>query len=150
MIEFKNKITSTMLKDRELVELMGSTIDKAREDLHYKQMFPHEWIPDTLKDATRYINFDIQASIDYRNKVFTNITVWFFVICNDDVVKTDNGLWYDCVICRIDELFTDNKVLGIGAMGILENRPYCPTKDIRGRSVTFTVKDFTKGFKYGK
>jgi len=150
MIEFRNKITSEILKNKELVELLDSTPEKAIDDLLYQRIYPHEYIPITLKDAAKYINFDMQTSLNYINKVFTDITIYFFLLADDAVLRTSKGLWYDRVTCVLDEMFTENKILGVGTMSLQENRLYVPTNDIRGRMLTFRVRDFTDGGKYGK
>ena len=150
MIEYRNKITAAILGDEEICELMDTTKAKAVKDLYYRHIYPHEYIPETMKDADKYINFELQASMDWRNNVFNDITIWFFVLCHDDLLRTDKGLWTDRTTCRIDEIFTENNILGIGTTSLMMNAPYVPTKDVRGRALTFKVKDFTKGGKYGK
>ena len=59
-------------------------------------------------------------------------------------------LWYDRVVCELDNIFTDNNVIGIGKTKIISNDPYYPVNRFKGRQLQFKVKDFNDGRKYGK
>ena len=150
VIEYRNKIMITLLENENIVSLMGSTLDKAQDALYYKLMFPHEFIPDTEERAERYINFDLQAKIDPRNRTYKDVTIWFFVLCHQDVIKTSRGCWYDRVVCELDNIFGEQNILGVGKTSLVSNVPYRPNNKFIGRLLTFTVKEFTDGLKNGK
>lgn len=139
----------------EIVKLLGCEDEENLEDIiPYNYSFPHEYIPETINETKRFINFEIKARIDPRNNVFKDVTIYFFVMCHQDVVRyEENGreyLWYDKVTCELDNLFSEQNKLGIGEMILTDNVPYCPQQIFKGRLLTFTVKDFNNGLKYGK
>lgn len=139
----------------EIVKLLGMSGVKHPEDIiPYKLCFPHEYIPGTIISTERYINFDLKASMDFRNNVYKDVTIWFFVLCHKDVVQYEEEgrtyLWYDKVACELDSIFTDNQILGVGKTVLVNNVPYCPQQEFKGRLLTFTVKDFSNGALYGK
>lgn len=139
----------------EIVKLLGCEDEENPEDIiPYNYSFPHEYIPETINETKRFINFEIKARIDPRNNVFKDVTIYFFVMCHQDVVRyEENGreyLWYDKVTCELDNLFSEQNKLGIGEMILTDNVPYCPQQIFKGRLLTFTVKDFNNGLKYGK
>ena len=47
-------------------------------------------------------------------------------------------------------LFSDKNIFGVGEMELVRNVPYNPQNKFKGRVLTFTVKDFNNGLKYGK
>lgn len=124
------------------------------EIIPYKYSFPHEYIPGTQDKTNRYINYDMRASIDPRNNTFKNITIYFFVVCHEDIIlyeeKGRKYLWYDKVTCELDNLFCEKNVLGIGKTILTDNDPYCPQQKFKGRLLKFVVKDFNNGLKNGK
>ncbi len=139
----------------QLVKLLGEESSSYPEDtIPFHKSFPHEYIPDEIKETDRFINFEIRADLDLRNNVLKDLTVWFFVVCHQYVVPyIENGrsfLWYDCVVCELDNLFTDKNFFGIGNMSLITNAPYYPHQKFKGRQLTFKLKDFTNGLKYGK
>lgn len=150
IIEYRNKIMDFLLTSEDIVSLMGSTLDKSVDELPYKRMFPHERTPGTITNTDKHINFEISAVYDKENKVYKDLTVYFFIFCHMDVERTSKGLWYDRVVEEIDEIFGDKNVLGIGKMVLLQNVPYTPKEEFEGRMITFKTKDFTNGLRYGK
>lgn len=141
-------------KSKELIKLFGCEKEEYPEDIiPYKYSFPHEYIPETVTKAERYINFEISATIDPRNNVFKDLIIYFFVVCHEDVIQyIDKGrkyLWYDKATCELDNIFCEKNVLGIGKTFLTSNVPYSPQNKFKGRLLKFEVKDFNNGLKYG-
>ena len=139
----------------ELVKLLGCADEKYPENIiPYKWSFPHEYIPDTIKETDRFINYEISATIDSKNDTFKDLTIYFFVVCHQDVIrykeKSRTYLWYDKVTCELDNIFCEKNILGVGKMYLVSNVPYCPQQKFKGRLLKFVVKDFNNGLKYGK
>ena len=142
-------------RSEEIIKLLGEADEEHPEDvIPYKWSFPHEYIPETITETNRYINFDISTSRDSRNDVYKNVTVYFYVLCHQDVVKyIENSrtyLWYDKVVCELDSIFCNKNILGIGTTVLVDNVPYSPQKNFKGRLLKFIVKDFNDGARYGK
>lgn len=119
-----------------------------------KYSFPHEYIPGTQQVTDRFINYEISANIDSRNDTFKDLTIYFFVVCHEDIMsyeeKARTYLWYDLVACELDNIFCEKNVLGVGKTTLVSNTPYCPQNKYKGRLLKFVVKDFNNGLKNGK
>lgn len=151
--EYRNKILVEICKSNKLATLLGLVNEEYPEDiLPYEYVFPHEYIPDTITKTDRFINFEISATIDSRNNVFKDLTIYIFVVGHEDVVKDKKygGLWYDTAACELDNIFCENNILGVGETILVSNTPYCPQQKFKGRLLKFIVKDFNNGLKYGK
>lgn len=135
--------------------MLGCENEEYPEDIiPYKYSFPHEYIPGTQQETDRFINYEISANIDSRNNTFKDLTIYFFVLCHEAIIKyEENGrsyLWYDLAVCELDNIFCEKNVLGIGKTILVSNAPYCPHQKYKGRLLKFIVKDFNNGLKYGK
>lgn len=155
IIEYRKKIMTEICRSNEIVKLLDCEDEEYPEDIiPYKWVFPHEYIPDTIKETDRFINFEISATLDTRNNVFKDLTIYFFVVCHEDVIrykdKGINYLWYDKAVCELDNIFCEKNILGIGETVLVSNTPYCPQQKFKGRLLKFIVKDFNNGLKYGK
>lgn len=142
-------------KSKELIKLLGYDKEEYPEDIIPKECcFQHEYIPDTTTKVKRYINYEISATIDTRNNVFKDLTIYFFVVCHEEAINYENNgrkyLWYDITTCELDNLFCEKNVLGIGRTFLVSNVPYSPQQKYKGRLLRFEVKDFNNGLKYGK
>lgn len=139
----------------EIVKLLGEEgTEYPEESIPYIKSFPHEYIPDTITTTERFINFDIRARSNPQNKVYKNLTIYFFVVCHQNIVrykeKSREYLWYDKVTCELDEIFSNQDIFGVGCMELIDNAPYCPQSKFKGRLLTFQSLDYTDGRKYGK
>ncbi len=155
VIEYRKIIEKQICKSQELVKLLGcENIENPEEIIPYKYSYPHEYIPDTITTTDKFINYDISAYIDEKNNTYKDLTINFFVVCHCDVSiyeeKSKKYLWWDRVVCELDNIFTETNLLGVGKTYLISNAPYCPQKNFKGRLLTFKVKDFTNGLKNGK
>ena len=155
IIDYRKKIMNEICKSKELVKLLGCEKEEYPEDIiPYKYSFPHEYIPETITKTERYVNFEISATLDRRNRTYKDLSVYFFVVCHEDVIKYEENkrqyLWYDKAVCELDNIFSDKNIFGVGEMELVRNVPYNPQNKFKGRVLTFTVKDFNNGLKYGK
>ena len=151
IIEYRNKIMAQICMSKELVKLLGCEDEEYPEDiLPYKWVFPHEHIPETITKTERFLNFEISATLDTRNNVYKDLTIYFFVVCHENVIRYKGSLWYDKVTCELDNIFSEKNILGVGQTMLLSNKPYCPQQKFKGRLLTFIVKDFNNGLKNGK
>ena len=61
--------------------------------------------------------FEISAALDQTNRTFKNLTIYFFVVCHQDVIRyVENGrqyLWYDKVVCELDNIFCEKKKISL-------------------------------------
>ena len=139
----------------EIVKLLGCENEEQPEEvIPYKWSFPHEYIPDTITQTARFINCEISATIDPKNNVYKDLTIYFFVVCHEDAIRYKDGLntylWYDKATCELDNIFCEKNILGVGETVLVSNVPYCPQQKFKGRLLKFIVKDFNNGLKYGK
>lgn len=151
IIEYRKKILQEICKSAELVKLLGCENEEYPEDiLPYKWVFPHEFIPETITKTERYVNFEVSATLDPKNNTYKDLTIYFFVLCHEDVIRYKGTLWYDRVVCELDDIFCETNVLGVGKTYLMSNVPYSPQNKFKGRLLKFSVKDFNNGLKNGK
>lgn len=151
IIEYRKKILQEICKSEELVKLLGCKNEEYPEDiLPYKWVFPHEFIPETITKTERYVNFEVSATLDPKNNTYKDLTIYFFVLCHEDVIRYKGTLWYDRVVCELDDIFCETNVLGVGKTYLMSNVPYSPQNKFKGRLLKFSVKDFNNGLKNGK
>ena len=135
--------------------MLGCENEEYPEDIiPYKYSFPHEYIPGTQQVTDRFINYEISTIIDHRNNTYKDLTIYFFVLCHEDIIQYEEKgrkyLWYDLATCELDNIFCEKNVLGVGKTTLVSNTPYCPQQKYKGRLLKFTLNDFNNRLKYGK
>lgn len=155
IIDIRKSIMRKITSSPELVKLLGFENEEYPEDvIPYNKSFPHEYVPDTIKTTDKFINFDIRATAFNKNDVYKNITVYFYIMCHQDVVRYEDKrrkyLWYDKVTCELDRIFSTQDSFGVGKMTLTENVPYSPQNKFKGRVLIFKTLDYMDGKKYGR
>ncbi|MCF0131199.1 MAG: hypothetical protein HUJ71_05700 [Pseudobutyrivibrio sp.] len=165
--EYRRIILDKICHDDMLIDLLCTkeelkeTPEEERYKLiPYKHCFPHDYTPIDESGnflINRYLNFEIQETVNKYNPTLKDVEVYFFAVCHQTQIKmstTDLTCWYDEVACIIDDLFGDSNFLGIGKLELVSNEPYRMSYanqiPYKGRTLIFAVKDFTDGKKYGK
>ena len=164
-MEYVSVIMNAICENERLVELLtpdeqleGLSIiekkevfKKAKQYLPYKYLLPYELVTSTLTERERFLGFEISATYDDRQKVYKDMTIDFFVVCHQELIKYPDldmkgyyRRWYDLVVCELDEMFCgDNKEdvfnkdgklvkaksleqgeIGVGKMVLKSNEPY--------------------------
>lgn len=146
---------NAICSNKEIIHLLGEDQSQYPEDsIPFNKAFPHEFVPETIEKTDRFINFDFRSVLDARNNALKDITIWFWVFCHQDIVRYFEGgrqyLWYDKVVCELDDIFSKQNIWGVGKTRLVGNEPYYPQQKFKGRLITFKVCDFTDGLKYGK
>ena len=87
IIEYRKKIQNDLCTDPEILKLLGESGTNHPEDtIPFHKVFPHEYIPEVVTKTEKFINFEIRADHNPKNKTLKNLTIWFFVFCHQDVV----------------------------------------------------------------
>lgn len=112
----------------------------------YSLFWPYEYIPTIAETTMCNVCFDVQSQQSYTNTTFTNLILYFFIVCHIDTARipTENGLRYDLIAYEIMKDFAGHSFMGLGNMRLESNNPYEPTREFRGRSLVFTLFDISQ------
>lgn len=97
-----NIVKALIFNDRDFLS-KTIPIDFDRNSLIYSQIFPYKFIPDTATTPTTYITMLSKYKAD-GNKYRKN-SLYFYTITHKSLISTDQGLRYDFLIDKIDEIF---------------------------------------------
>ena len=171
-MEYVSVIMNSICENERLVRLLTPETEEVpknpKQYLPYKYLLPYELVTKTLTERARFLGFEISASYDDRQKVYKDMTIDFFVISHQDLIKYPdpdmpgyNRRWYDLVVCELDDMFCgdgENSFksgdLGIGKITMKSNQPYFVSyaREIpyKGRTISFKLDEWCNGKKYGK
>lgn len=140
MSVYKRAIMNYLNKNKTIVELCGGTYG---ENHAGSLFYPFEFIPEAIQESFCAVAFDVGASVSLTNETFTNLSLYFFVMCHKDLIISEDlsGLRYDMIAQEIIRDFAGDNVLGIGQVKFGMNEPYITMRLIRGRALSFSVYD---------
>lgn len=139
----KRKLMNYLNTNDRIVSLCAGTPGESQS---YKKFWPYEYIPDTVQETLCNVCFEVSAEYSVRNTTFTDISLFFFVICHYDIVRVENeaGLRHDLIAHEIERDFADKDFMGLGRTTVVYNHPYTPVPQLRGRVIEVSLFDISQ------
>ena len=143
--EFRSRINEKLCSDQTIVDLINDRPNSSipDRDLMYKQIFPYAYTPDEVKDTGAFICHRIYVP-EVMNKTFKNMTIAFYVFVHQDNIRTSDGLRYDLIAERIEDLFNGTMDFGVGRMKLVEINDISTSPKFHGISLEYTGSEFNR------
>lgn len=146
LFDYKNKLMEILLTNEKIIELLDEEIslDDAPR-LAYTQVFPYEYIPETVNEGQTFICFDVDVS-DVVNKTFLKPTLYIWVFTHRSKLRLPNGAGVrtDRLTSRICELINGSFEFGAGALELASVRRFAPMTDFQGKQLTFRAVEINR------
>lgn len=145
--DYKNKLMEDLLTNREIVALLNDDVifENART-LAYSQVFPCEYVPDTVQEGHTYICFDvdIQESV---NKTYLLPTLYVWVFAHRSKLRLPGGgVRTDKMCSEICKAINGSRQYGLGELNLYSVKRFAPMTDYQGKVMTFHAKDFNRQY----
>ena len=113
-------------------------------DLPYYQIYPFEYVPETVNDAKTFICFDVDiVSVPNKTMYIPVIYVWVFAHKSQLRAK-EGGCTLDKLAAAVNRLLNGNRYYGMGELRLDSVRRFAPVTDYLGRVLTFYARDFNR------
>jgi hypothetical protein len=157
---YKNTIMMKLLSNENLVKALANNQSNfldynMPEDvttLIYSQIYPYKKATTTITDTKSYITmaFDNFRPIGGSNSVKSGRIV-FFIICHNELIRTDYGLRTDYVLSEIDSIFNGLHGMGIGGLELIDAGDFSlgESSNYMAICVMYKITDFQVGVKDG-
>lgn len=146
LYDYKNKLMGHLCCDSEVVKAVtdNDSADVPNHDLPYTQIFPYEYVPETVNDARTFICFDMDiVSVPNKTVYIPVIYVWVFTH-KSRLRAEDGGCTLDNLAVAVNRLLNGNRYYGLGELKLDSVRRFKPITDYQGRVLTFYAKDFNR------
>lgn len=147
--DYKNQLMEDLLTNAEIVRLLSDEYDQtgdadAADSLMYKQVFPYEYIPDTVEHGQTYIccDVDIQKS---QNKTFLDPVIYVWVFTHKSKMRLPGGgIRVDKLCGEIADAINGSRYYGLGELDLYSTRRFAPVADYQGKVMTFQATEFNR------
>ena len=112
--------------------------------LAYTQVFPCEYVPDTVQEGKTYICFDVdvQRAVD---KTFLSPTLFVWVFTHRSKLRLpEGGVRTDKLCSEICKAINGSRKYGLGELNLYSVKRFAPMTDFQGKVLTFYAKDFNR------
>jgi len=143
--DYKNTLIADLLTNEKVVRLLDETIPMDEtQSLVYKQVFPLEYIPDTIEHANTYIciDVDIQRAL---NKTFLLPTIYVWVFTHRSKMSLpQGGVRTDKLCSEISKIINGSRYFGLGELELSSVKRFAPMTDFQGKVMVFNAKEFNR------
>lgn len=147
---WKSRILSELQNDEEFLTALGTT-EEEREDLIYKRLFPHYYIPDTVTEVSTYVmvEIDIVARTALLSKsIYSYPTITFTILAHQNDMNLNmagiSATRIDYLGELIDKKYNFVSGFGLGNLELISNVAGNLNEKYRYRKLVFQGKDLAK------
>lgn len=143
--DYKNKLMEDLLTNKEIVRLLDDTVEFVDAGkLAYSNVFPYEYIPDTVEYAKTFICFDVDIQ-ESLNKTFLLPTLYIWVFSHKSKLRLpEGGVQTDKLVSEIAKAINGSRFYGLGELDLYSVRRFAPVTDYQGKVMTFHAKEFNR------
>lgn len=145
--DYKNRLMEDILTTPSIVSLI--TDDPAfRTDprlLTYSQVFPFEYIPETVEHSKTFVCFDVDVQKSL-NKTFLSPTlyIWEFTHKSNLRLPNGDGVRTDRLAEEIAKAINGSRCYGLGELDLYSVKRFAPLADYNGKQMTFYLTEFNR------
>ena len=144
--DYKNELMKTLCCNEEIVRLVTDSrkAPVPNYDLAYKQIYPYEFVPETVDDGKTFICFDVDIA-DVEDKTFYLPVVYVWVFTHKSKMRlSEGGIRTDQLAVEINKELNGSRYFGLGELDLYSVGRFSPITDYQGRVLTYSAKDFNR------
>lgn len=145
--DYKNQLMEDILTNESIVRLVNENI--SLEDaklLAYSQVFPCEYIPQTVQEGKTFICFDVDIQ-QSANKTYLLPTLYVWVFTHRSKLRLpEGGVRTDKLCSEICNAINGSRKYGLGELDLYSCKRFAPMTDFQGKALTFYAKDFNRQY----
>lgn len=149
--DYKNKLMEDLITNESIVSLIkdGTKAENAAS-LIYTQVFPYEYVPETVQTGGTYICFDVDIQ-NVSNKTFLTPVLYVWVFAHRSNLRLpEGGVRTDKLCSEICEAINGSRYYGLGELSLYSVKRFAPMTDYQGKLMTFYAKEFNRPFNGAK
>lgn len=118
--------------------------DVPNHTLPYSQIYPYEFIPETVNNGQTFICFDVDVA-EVINKTFYVPVLYVWAFTHKSKMRLpDGGIRIDQLSSEIDKVLNGSRFYGLGELNLRSVGRFSPILDYQGRVLTYYAKDFNR------
>lgn len=149
--QYKNQLAEDLLTESAIVRLLDDDLQNENADsLMYTQVFPYEYVPETVEHGRTFICCDVDIEEVY-NKTFLSPIIYVWVFTHKSLLRLpEGGVRTDKLCHEIVKKLTGSFDYGLGTLNLKRAKRFAPMMDYQGKVLVFKAKDFNTTAPTGK
>ncbi len=145
--DYKNQLMKDLLTNESIVSLIQrDTAIEDAESLAYTQVFPYEYLPETVDKGQTFICFDVDIS-GVGNKPILSPVIYIWVFSHKSNLRLpEGGVRPDKICSEICKVINGSRFYGLGELNLYSVKRFAPMTDYQGKLMTFYAKEFNRTY----
>lgn len=147
LFDYKNRMMEDLMTNDTIVKLINENVSlEDAGSLIYKQVFPYEYIPDTVEEGHTFICVDVDL-LSADNKTFYNPVIYIWEFTHKSKLRLpEGGVRTDKLASEIAREINGSRYYGLGELSLYSMKRFAPIVDFQGKALVFHAKDFNRPF----
>lgn len=144
--DYKNEVMKTLCCNSEIVRLITDSTKAPvpNYDLAYTQVYPFEFIPETVDEGQTFICFDVDIA-EVIDKTYYVPVLYLWLFTHKSKLRLDEGgVRIDKLAVEVNKELNGSRYFGLGELDLHSVGRFSPIKDYQGRVLTYYAKDFNR------
>lgn len=142
--DYKNKLMQDICSNQRIVQLVtdNESSEVPNKKLPYTQVFPFEYVPDTVDDAKTFICFDVDIDNVINNTFYIPVLyIWVFTH-KSKLRLQEGGVRIDEMTSELSKILNGSRYYGLGELKLHSVGRFSPISNYLGRVSVYYAKDF--------
>lgn len=147
LYDYKNQLMRDLCENEEIVRLVTKSSDAQvpNYDLPYSQIFPFEYVPETVDEAKSFICFDVDITYVPNKTVYLpSIYIWVFTHVSNLRMPDGSGIRIDRLASAVDHILNGSRIYGMGELALSTATRFSPIKDYLGKVLAYSTKEWNR------
>ena len=143
--DYKNQLMKDLLTNETIIKLVNdeATLETA-SDLAYTQIFPCEYVPETIQDGYTFICFDVDIQSS-STKLYYAPVIYVWVFSHRSTLRLpEGGVRTDKLCSEICKAMNGSRNYGLGELRLYSCKRFAPITDYQGKVMTFYADDVSR------
>lgn len=144
--DYKNQLMKELCSNENIVKLITDNpeADVPNYNLPYSQVYPYEFIPETIDHGQTFVCFDVDiAQVLDKTFYVPVLYVWAFTH-KSKMQLNEGGIRTDKLASEINKILNGSRYYGLGELDLKNVGRFSPITDYQGRVLTYHAKDFNR------
>ena len=143
--DYKNQLMKDLLMHETIVKLINENIRfEDAPKLAYQQVFPCEYIPETVEKGKTFVCFDVDVQKS-MNKTYLLPTLYVWVFTHRSALRLpEGGVRTDKLCSEICKIINGSKEYCLGELELYSVKRFAPMTDFQGKCLTFNAVEFNR------
>lgn len=144
--DYKNRLMKDLLTNETIVNLIDDTVSlENAKDLIYTQVFPYEFVPETIEVGKVYLFCDVDILAQSVGKTYYSPIIYIWVMAHKSLLRLpEGGVRTDKLCNEICKEINGSRFYGLGELNLYSCKRFSPMADYQGKMLTFHARDFNK------